>query len=1244
MATYNLDFQARLNDKGFKSGLQQMTRQVNTLGDTLKKVGAIAISVFGGAGILATMKQSIGLWAEQEKSTLKLTFAVKQFAGENKTLLKSLQDLGGQLQKSIGVGNEYVENLASIGLSVGITSDKITDATKASILLSKAVGVDANTILRGFSQTLEGQVGILGRYIPQLKNLTEEELKSGKAIDFVVQNFGDLEQTLSTTTEASIEKFKASFGDILEVLGSKFSPIIAVVADAMFDFANAVGKSGSVLKTTWNYLKNWYDGLNILGKSVVSFAGLYIAFEIFSKAWSLATQIILNGGKTMVAIFRTVSNPAFLFFVGIIAGVELLRTAWYNNWGGIRDKTLEIWNKIQPVFEGMKNWFDENKDKLINWSWHLLGNAWEWLKSTWKEIQPYVKEAFVWLWDKGKQVVDWSLNILGDGWSWLKDTWQNIKEPLKEVFVNLFEKGEQFVKWSFDILGDAWNWLQNNWDNIKEYIKNAFNWLWDKGEQALKWTFNFAGDAWNWILETWQKIEPYVVNAFKYLWDKGNQFVEWGFKIAGDAWDYLKNNSLKDIIDDLKKKIDEGLGSLNFDFDEVAKQTLKTLQELGEGLIVAIKWDIRSFIDTYNYIILPIFNGIREVSATLVMNTDENQKQNAINSIMTGITAGLGAKYIAKRGWILSIGVALTVAGVDFGASLVRDIIDQVKKVKFAKDEGIMLPLQLETMKKQMSDGAKRIYEILETNADSWRGMIAKKLLESANKDRSIYTDFYDLGLYIGFAILDGISFAFDKMNAIQGEYENFWKGLQNKTDEWAQKIFNKVFTFTIFGIPAFQDVSAIKPKKARGDVPAFATGNLAYLDRNGVIQGSGTDTSDNILAWLSPGEAVINARATREYLPLLKAINSMKLPRYADGKVELATGVANGEKTTFVEQYFTQINKDLKALGGVVTTLTDKLFGNTLSALDSNVEKMNDLNTEFENLNNPLKDLKSQIDNTGNTFEELNDPLKNFAEQISMMTDNQVLVKASEGIAGAFVKKTDMGIAGGQDQKLEVPILESFSDVLQTQTIPIIKGFSQAFEKLPILGGELSGILTALAGSFTEILAPMALLTPVIEGLFGVLSPVINSIFKPLFGFLKSLGQMIGVLLLPAFMALKIVLLPLVAIITAVQTAFDKIVLWVDSLPFIGGFLSDEQRKNMSLSFEARMKNYLNPEPQTDTTTAESTIGQEFSASRTQNITYNTEIKLESVYAFDTDDKPVRDLANKIKQIFREEGVLPNA
>ena len=73
--------------------------------------------------------------------------------------------------------------------------------------------------------------------------------------------------------------------------------------------------------------------------------------------------------------------------------------------------------------------------------------------------------------------------------------------------------------------------------------------------------------------------------------------------------------------------------------------------------------------------------------------------------------------------------------------------------------------------------------------------------------------------------------------------------------------------------------VSAIGTAITGGSaIPRFATG--------GAVVGAGTGTSDSIPAMLSNGEFIVNSRAARANLPLLRAINSGRARGYAAGGV----------------------------------------------------------------------------------------------------------------------------------------------------------------------------------------------------------------------------------------------------------------------------------------------------------------------------------------------------------------------
>ncbi|MBN9243936.1 MAG: tape measure protein [Mesorhizobium sp.] len=94
------------------------------------------------------------------------------------------------------------------------------------------------------------------------------------------------------------------------------------------------------------------------------------------------------------------------------------------------------------------------------------------------------------------------------------------------------------------------------------------------------------------------------------------------------------------------------------------------------------------------------------------------------------------------------------------------------------------------------------------------------------------------------------------------------------------------------------------------GVASANGFASMLGLAGGGRVSGAGTSKSDSIPAWLSDGEYVVNADATRKFRPFLDAINSGKSLGFADGGLVLPN-VATSR----------QMSRD--ALAGAVITLS---------------------------------------------------------------------------------------------------------------------------------------------------------------------------------------------------------------------------------------------------------------------------------------------------------------------------------
>lgn len=77
---------------------------------------------------------------------------------------------------------------------------------------------------------------------------------------------------------------------------------------------------------------------------------------------------------------------------------------------------------------------------------------------------------------------------------------------------------------------------------------------------------------------------------------------------------------------------------------------------------------------------------------------------------------------------------------------------------------------------------------------------------------------------------------------------------------------------------------AATAPKKALGGIIRRAAGGPIFDGMGGLLKGPGSGKSDSIHALVSNGEYVVNAESTKKFFPLIQAINSGKLPAFAEG------------------------------------------------------------------------------------------------------------------------------------------------------------------------------------------------------------------------------------------------------------------------------------------------------------------------------------------------------------------------
>jgi hypothetical protein len=293
---------ANLKSEGKKAG-SQLGKSFASVATSFAKIGAVAgVAATAIAGVFGV--KAIRAAAQQEVAVNKLNTALR-LAGEfSNEASRGIQDFASELQAATTIGDETTLELFSLARTFTKSNEEAQKLTKAAVELSAATGLTLDGSVKNLGKTFAGLTGELGESLPALRNLSAESLKSGKALDFVLERFGGAAAAQVNTFEGSISQLSNVFGDFLEKIGGfvtgspEFIALIKTISQTISGFS----KSISSIDDGSDPFKGLIEGAIEFGLIVNKFlvAPVELAVNVISFAFD---QIVtnINAGITSLA-------------------------------------------------------------------------------------------------------------------------------------------------------------------------------------------------------------------------------------------------------------------------------------------------------------------------------------------------------------------------------------------------------------------------------------------------------------------------------------------------------------------------------------------------------------------------------------------------------------------------------------------------------------------------------------------------------------------------------------------------------------------------------------------------------------------------------------------------------------------------------------------------------------------------------------------------------------------------------
>ena len=255
---------------------------------------AITAAVTAAKKFIGTLKEANEAYKVQEKAEKALQKAAENNPYLNGESVRRLKEYAGTIQEFSNYGDEGTIDIMAQLAGTGRTEAEIMKIMGAAADYAAAKHIDLKTAAETLSSTYSGMAGTMGRQIADIKDLTDEQLKNGEAIDLIASKYKGF---AAEAADRGIQA-KNTFGDFMESLGKLANPAFEALGQKAKEF----------WKDMTSYMENFNDAL-----------------ETASRKWGGIKKAVDDG----VGIINTTYTNNL---TGETSGGEKLQSTEYLNW------------------------------------------------------------------------------------------------------------------------------------------------------------------------------------------------------------------------------------------------------------------------------------------------------------------------------------------------------------------------------------------------------------------------------------------------------------------------------------------------------------------------------------------------------------------------------------------------------------------------------------------------------------------------------------------------------------------------------------------------------------------------------------------------------------------------------------------------------------------------------------------------------------------------------------------------
>ena len=231
-----------------KQPLEDAKQSLNGFADHAKKIGesikaALAPVALITAAVTVIKKatqelaETVKSGAEYTSQMNSLKVALKATTGEFNTLTEKIRILDDKTTASRDELFSYMQQFSAFGKN----AQEVDKLTEASVILANVTGNTLSGAASALMKTLEGSSEQLKGFGIDLSNLTEEQLKSGDAADYIIEKYSEMSDEIAKNSPAQLlDNIGSTLKNIRDNLGAKLYDAISPALETLYGWLKSI--------------------------------------------------------------------------------------------------------------------------------------------------------------------------------------------------------------------------------------------------------------------------------------------------------------------------------------------------------------------------------------------------------------------------------------------------------------------------------------------------------------------------------------------------------------------------------------------------------------------------------------------------------------------------------------------------------------------------------------------------------------------------------------------------------------------------------------------------------------------------------------------------------------------------------------------------------------------------------------------------------------------------------------------